>query len=194
MDGRMLNASKYFLLVTSITLLYSCSNNSNNIAAFRALDEGLVNSNKVIERSNETIYHSLQDKLTDPGTVEKAKIWFPKAETVRKLSKDLTNYIEDLKTNVREEGALQNKEAIDLYSRLINYKKNLMQVDPEMTTEFESNLILTNSSFDSIQNNQKDFANFFFHDLSGQGTISLLSKFQNNIKVNENKLLMYCLG
>ena len=193
MEGRLFKTSKFILLVISVVFLYSCSNHSNDIAAFKVLNEGLVNSNKVIDRSNETIYHSFQDKLTDPLTAEKAKIWYPKTETVRELSKDLTNYIEGLKTNVREEAALQNKDANDLYSRLIDYKKNLMQIDSEMTAEFKSNLILTNSSFDSIQNNQKDFAKTFFHSLSGEGTISLLSKFQNNIKVNENKLLMYCL-
>jgi hypothetical protein len=191
--NNIINHSKVLLLFSLSTLIFSCTNNSRSDEAFKALEEGLVNSNKAIASSSETIYHSLQEKLYDPATVEKARIWYPKAEMVRNLSKKMTNYIETLKTEVREEAGLQNKKANELFIHLSNYKRGLMQVDSAMTVNFGSNIVITSYSFDSLRGNQKEFTSFFFDRLSTEGIISMLNKFQNNVKINENKLLTYCL-
>jgi len=190
----ILTAGKCLPLVSLITFLISCSNKSTDRATFQTLDEGLVNSNQVIDHSSRQIYLSLQEKLTDPATVEKAKIWVPKADTIRKFSHDLENYIEVLKEKVKQGPNLEAKEANDLYSALINYKNNLMQLDSDMTAEFKSCLVLTNNPFDSGQINRKSFEKTFFDTVSSEATMSVLTKFQNNIKVNENKLLTFCLN
>jgi len=192
MDGRIFNDSKYILLATSVAFIYSCSNNSNNIAAFKALDEGLTNSNKLIDRSTETIYKSLEDKLSDPGTAQKAQIWYPKADMIKKLSTGITDYIENLKADVRKETTLSNAKAAALYKQLTNYKGDLMNIDSAMTDEFEKNIVITTISFDTIQTSQKDFAKNFFHTISMETVISILSKFQNNIKISENRMINFC--
>jgi len=193
MNGKI-SSSKFLLLLSSVTFFFSCTNNSKNDEAFKILDESLIGSNQILNRSNQNIYMLLKDKLSDPSTHYKAEIWYPKAELIQKLSTDIADHIEKLKSNVRKEGTLQNSEANKFYQQLINYKEEVMLIDSEMTAVFDTRIIITTRVFDSIQKNNQGFYKTFFYGLSKEALLSTLSKFQNNIIINENKLLMYCLN
>jgi len=47
-----------------------------DINVFKALDASLVNSNITINKASQITYNSLEEKLTDFSTSEKAKICF----------------------------------------------------------------------------------------------------------------------
>src|SRR5665647_656836 len=65
-----------YLVLTAILAL----NVSNEVInAFRTVNTSLMNSNENIANSNNTLYKSLQAKLADPQTAEKAKYWNDKA-------------------------------------------------------------------------------------------------------------------
>ena len=55
-----------------------------DIIVYKALDEGLVNSNTIINRQSEGIYLSLENKLMDAATSYKAKRWYPNAKLIQK--------------------------------------------------------------------------------------------------------------
>jgi len=206
------------LLVCTVFLqlfFSSCADKiKTDIIAFRALDEGLANSNIAIEKSSQTLYASLEQKTTEPATAEKAKVWYPKAQLIQKLSKDIYSYIEglradlkkeaDLKTNGGEESFKESdKNAVmrlfekkgkgeELNERLKNYKKDVLATDPEIAKEFGGTFILTTKSFDSSANKHQDLWRTFFDDNPTIAVLALLSKFQNNIKINENRMAAFC--
>ena len=69
-----------YLVLTAILAL----NVSNEVInAFKVVDRSLITSNANINASNETLYNSLENKLTDPQSVEKAKILEPQGMTVQ---------------------------------------------------------------------------------------------------------------
>src|SRR5258705_10231809 len=88
--------------------LSSCADKiKTDIIAFKALDESLVNSNRVISNQNQNMLTSLENKAADPGTAEKARTWYPKARLIQKLSKDTYEHIEGSKADVKKEAGLK---------------------------------------------------------------------------------------
>ena len=205
------------LLVCSIfsgVFFSSCADKiKTDIIAFEALDEGLVNSNIVIGRQNQTVLESLQQKLTEPLTVEKAKLWYPKAEVIQRLSKDIYTYIEGLRSDLKKEAGLKTNDGVEsfkesdkisvmrlfekkgkaeeLYERLKNYKRDLLAIDLELGKEFNNTIVLTTPAFDAAKEKQ-DFNKTFFDDIPAAAALAVLSKFQNNTKIIENKTIGFC--
>jgi hypothetical protein len=84
-----------YLVLTAILALNVSAEILN---AFKVVDRSLVTSSSNIKASNDVLYKSLKDKLTDPNTnKELARTWHDNAEKAKKLSGELDVYIEDLK-------------------------------------------------------------------------------------------------
>jgi gliding motility-associated protein GldM len=184
-----------------------------NIIDFKALDEGLINSNIAINNSNQTVLASLENKMTDPVTAEKARIWYPKAQLIQKLSNEVYDYIAGLRSDLKKEAGLKNDDAVEsyresdknavihlfdkqekgkeLFEQLKTYKKNILAIDPELEKEFNNTMLLTTSAFDAEKEKQ-DFTKTFFDDIPTMAALAMLSKFQNNIRIVENKMINFC--
>ncbi|MBL0181467.1 MAG: gliding motility protein GldM [Chitinophagaceae bacterium] len=93
-----------YLVLTAILAL---NVSAEVINAFKTVDKSLTDSNKNIEQSNGTLFQSLDEKLKDLQTKEKAEIWVPKANQAKKLSDDLYNYVEGLKKQVKMQADLK---------------------------------------------------------------------------------------
>ena len=104
--------SKTVLIAISLVIFFSaCSEPTDSeLAVFRALDESLINSNATISKSTDDICGSLKEKLTNPITVDKARLWESKAAIVSKISSGIVKYIETLKKNLKSEVSLISKE------------------------------------------------------------------------------------
>ena len=155
-----------YLVLTALLAL----NVSNEILnAFKTIDQSLTNANSIIQRKNEDILKSLQKKLADPKTAEKAAIWAPKADKAHALADVLYNYIQSLKHDLKVESRLKNvdgKETFneddleastrlfiksnvsgiskgeDLLQKLTQFKKELAGIDPSVEKEVIPNLPL----------------------------------------------------
>ncbi len=97
-----------YLVLTAILAL---NVSAEVINAFKTVDKSLTDSNANIEKSNQTLFISLADKLSDLQTQEKARIWAPKADQAKKLSDALYDYIEGLKKRVKTEADLEVDKA-----------------------------------------------------------------------------------
>jgi gliding motility-associated protein GldM len=195
-----------YLVLTAILAL----NVSNEvIEAFKVVDRSLVNSNLNIDNATGTLYKSLSTKLTDPTSAEKAKIWQPKADMAKKLSDDLNTYLENLKINLKQEANLKimdgkedykeddleastrlfetNGKGKELEARLIEYRKSMLNIDPQIRKEFEKTLPIDISNPDA----SKDFTTSFFHMTPTVAALTMLSKFQNNVKNAENQVVTF---
>src|SRR5665213_3226453 len=105
-DPRQKMINVMYLVLTAILAL----NVSNEvISAFKVVNNSLITSNTNISASNNTLYKSLEDKLKEPQSAQKAAIWEPRAMKAKKLSDDMNNYIEGLKTDLLKAADLRMK-------------------------------------------------------------------------------------
>jgi gliding motility-associated protein GldM len=189
------------------------SKQDSSLMIYKTLDESLVISNKVLTNNSATIYASLEEKLRNPVFQERALIWYPRAMRIKHLSDSITAYIDGLKEELKKEAGLLNndiersyrkedKQAVtqilitsgkgkELYSRLNRYKEAVLNIDPLLRSNFAKTILITTSAFDSPEN-KGDFTRTYFNNIHVAAALSMLSTFQNKIKVTENKAAAFC--
>lgn len=173
----------------SLIVFTSCANKSKiDIEVLKVLNEGLVSSNKMISASTMEVMVVLKNKLHEPGSEERAKVWYPKAEQIQRLSKDIFDYIERVKQNIYDT-VLNNSE---LFKKLKNYQAQLLHIDPKITHQFQPSLKIYTQLVDSSTVDQEKFFHAYFKGASTEAVIALLTKIQNNIKLNEVRMVTFC--
>jgi gliding motility-associated protein GldM len=214
-DPRQKMINVMYLVLTAILAL----NVSNEVInAFKVVDKSLVTSNLNINASNNTLYESLKDKLTKPESKEKAEIWEPKAMTARSLSADMMTYIDSLKLALKKGADLRmkfnGKDSVEdfrednldastrlfetkgegkiLKDRLDQYKAQMLAIDPTIKAQFESTFPVNTVPPISQDGTKKDFTQAFFHMTPTVAALTMLSKFQNNIRNAESMIVTYC--
>jgi gliding motility-associated protein GldM len=201
-----------------LTALLALNVSSEILNAFKVVDKSLTTSNTNISNANGTLYKSLLSKVADPVTRDKATIWNGKAEQAKKLSDDLNVYIEDIKKQLKGESGLtlengQEKFKEDdleaatrlfgngeggknlgpqLEQKLKDYKAAMLAIDPEIGKEFASTLSVDGAAALGQDGKVKSFTDAYFHMTPTVAGLTLLSKFQNNVKNSENQVVTYC--
>lgn len=210
-----------YLVLTAILAL---NVSSEVITAFKVVDKSLISSNEIIDEGNKTLYKSLQNKVNDPQTAEKAKIWNEKALTAQKLSNEIYTYIETLKQNLKDEAGLRRNEdgsirlnengeedfrednldastrlfetngkGAELKQKLDAYKEAMLNIDPEIRKQFEANFPVNTDTkqFETKEGKTKDFTQTYFHMTPTIAALTMLSKFQNNVRNAESEIVTY---
>src|SRR6266567_6832808 len=95
-----------------LTALLALNVSVEVLNAFRTVNTSIEKSNVVVDQKNAITYKAFADNLADPTTAAKAQVWAPKADQVKKLSADLTTYIEGLKGQLIEESNPQIKDGV----------------------------------------------------------------------------------
>ena len=197
-----------YLVLTAILAL---NVSAEILEAFKTVDTSLKNSTNSITKSNEVLYKSLTDKLADPQSAEKAKIWQPKAITAQELSAKMAAYIDDLKqqlkqgAGLKEDGSFKEDnldastrlfethgKGAELEKKLMEYKEAMLGIDSSIRTQFESNFPVTVEVPKGQEGKVKSFTATYFHMTPTVAALTMLSKFQNNVKNAENQVVTYC--
>src|SRR5947209_2313106 len=140
----------------AIILFYSCKNNlSDQSFIFKNLDEGMINTNRVITHSTEMIYDELEKKSWDISTKYKAEIWQPKASRIKELTARIISFLEKSKASLREslkENDVDNSVTQKLFSKegkasgvhdsLENYRHQVLSIDPLIECTFKQSFEL----------------------------------------------------
>jgi gliding motility-associated protein GldM len=203
-----------------LTALLALNVSAEILNAFKVVDNSLKESNNVLNTSTTGIYSNFEELLKDPKTTDKASIWKPKADQVRDLAsalfKDLDEYKQALKVESDFDPATGEfkEDNIDaatryfdtkgngklLYSKLEEFKKKLLAIDPEMAAQIGSklplNLEVPKSTAGNISTGDKvkDWINSYFHMTPTIAAMTILSKFQNDIKNSENLAATFCIN
>jgi gliding motility-associated protein GldM len=206
-----------YLVLTALLAL----NVSNEILnAFKTVNNSLNTASSMVERKNVDIFKSFQKKLEDPKTKEKAEIWMPKAQKAKSLSDELYQFIDGLKLELKQEAGLKLVDGVEdykeddleaptrllvenaptgkgkgkiLFDKLKKYKEDLMAIDPDVAKEIGPNLPLDLTPPPTKNNAVKDdMAYLYFHMTPTIAAITILSKFQNDIKNSEAQVVEYC--
>lgn len=194
------------------------------INAFKVVDKSLITTNNNISASNNDLYSSLEKKLTEPQSAERARIWEPRAMQAKQLSANINDYIDSLKTALKKGADLRmryNKATNDsveefkednldastrlfetkgegpkLKGRLDKYKEDMLNIglptDPSIRKQFENTFPVNTIPPVSQDGTKKDFTQSFFHMTPTVAGLTMLSKFQNNVKNAESEIVTYC--
>lgn len=161
----------------------------------------------------------LNDGKTDRA---KAQFWLDNAKKVQTLSDEVYKYIDEIKHELKVEAKLKKNEkgeeeykeddqeattrllaedkpegkgrGKDLFTKLTQYKEALKNINPEMWAELGATLPLDLSPMKSNNQatNNSGWAYGYFHMAPAVAGITILSKFQNDVKNTEAQLIEYC--
>lgn len=200
-----------------LTALLALNVSSEILSAFKTIQHSLANANVIIEKKNTDILKSLARKLEDPKTADKAAIWTPKAQKAQEISDALFNYIETLKHDLKVAAELKVKDGVeeyndhnlstttrfflkgsptkgqDLLARLTQFKKDLAAIDPGIEKEILPNLPLDLSIPETkTMAGKNDWAYAYFNMTPPVAALTILTKFQNDVRNSESQVLEYC--
>jgi len=198
-----------------LTALLALNVSAEILNAFKTVNNTLDNANRVLVGNNNAIYQSFDSKLADQKTAEKAKLWKPKADQAKKLADDAYRMIEDLKTEIKAASGLKpdTKDSLGwesnldgatrvmdkegkgpkLLAALTQLKQNFLAIDPEIAKEFENKLPIDLSVPASHTGNKNpSWTTNYFYMTPGIAAVTILNKFQNDIRNSENQIVTYC--
>jgi len=208
--------NRFPVFIAFVHIFSSCIDHSKNeLAVYKAADEGFYVSNQNISASTLEIYRSMENRLSDPLTREHTIIWQPKAAVVHQLSTDLIKYISGLRnqlTNGKERGSEEYRKIIgdnnnegvvqvlfgdegkgeELYLKLKKYEKEMLAIDSEINSVFAYTSIAISREFEKGENRSEEFTKTYFHNMPVIGALSMLSKFENNVTNMENQFIRFC--
>ncbi len=202
------------LMYLVLTALLALNVSAEIINAFKVVDNSLTSTNKVVNASTQTIMSSFKDKLLDPTSREKALMWMPKAENAVNLSKGIYDYIDALKTKIKVEAGFNpadpnstfKEDNTDIATRIMDkqgegeklrqalekYKQQLLAIDPEVGKQFAASLPI-NLEIPKVQNAghlaKVTWTSAYFNMTPTVAALTMLSKFQNDVKTSENRIV-----
>ena len=197
-----------------LTALLALNVSSEILNAFKTVNRSLENTNTTVNKSTEAIMESLKQKTSDPTSAAKAQIWYPKAQQVQNLSKTVFTYVQGLKDQIlRESGGDPNKpeqkfkednldiptrimvekgEGQKLLSALSKYKNDVLGIDREIDSAFKMVLPINLEKPPSKNRAAKTWEGAYFHMVPTVAALTILSKFQNDVKTSENRVVQFC--
>lgn len=197
-----------------LTALLALNVSSEILNAFKTVNSSLEKTNSVITASTTEIMSSLNDKKNDAASRDKANYWYPKALQVQEKSAAINTFIQDLKNRIVTEAGGDPKDAtkaykednLDIATRIMidkgegkklekmlnEYKAAILGIDPKINDAFAKSLPLNLDKPQSKNKAGKTWEGAYFHMVPTVASLTILSKFQNDIKTTENKVVTFC--
>ena len=202
------------LMYLVLTALLALNVSSEILNAFRTVNNSLENSIHTIDEKNQTLFKSLDEKLNNPASQKLAAIWAPKAERAKALSDEMYAYIEGIKdrlkrasgynpakgdttyseddldvpTNILDDG----KVGDTLYQRLSAFRNNILNIDPEIKSQFSHSLPIDLSMPVVEEKSNRTWAAAYFRMTPTIAALTILTKFQNDVKNAEAQVVLFC--
>ena len=202
-----------------LTALLALNVSSEILNAFKTVNNSLLTSNAVIDAKDNVVFASFKEMLNKADKKEKAEIWLPKAEKAKQLSDAITSYLEGLKMDLKKASGLEvvngedkykednldaatrlfvepgKAKGVEIRQKLQDFKDQLLAIDPAIGKEFASSLPLdlaVPKSANKSTVGKDDWAFSYFHMTPTVAAITILSKFQNDVKNSESQVVEYC--
>lgn len=195
-----------------LTAMLALNVSAEILNAFRTVNQSLANANEIIELKNQNLFGSFERKAADPKTAEKAKVWQAKALQAKGYADNLYTYIESLKTDLmvgagqKQAGGeykednidaptrllVESNKGKDLYQKLEAYKANLFAIDKSIRDEFAKTLPMDLSTPKSTNQGNRSWEAAYFRMTPTIASITMLSKFQNDVRNSEAQVVDYC--
>ncbi len=192
-----------------LTALLAINISAEILNAFKTINESLEKTNAAVNASTSQIIASLAQKLNDPATRDRATIWKPKADQVAGYAKETYDYIESLKKEIiaastsgdqlKEDDQnattrilVKEGKGKQLLEMLKKYKSSVLGTDTLINNSFANNFAVNLDPPKSQNSNKKTWEEAYFYMSPTVGALSILSKFQNDVRTSENKVVTFC--
>ena len=197
----------YVLLMAMLALNVS----SDVLNGFTLVDESLSKSTSNTIRQNGMLYDAFENSLEQ--NPEKVREWYERALEVKRLSNEIYDYAEELKTRIAKKADgkdgdhtnLKNREDLEaatyvmlspttgegqaLYDAIIEYRTKMLGMVNDPT---QQEMIMTNLSTD-VPNRDisllKNWQEYHFENMPAIAAITLLTKIQNDVRYVEGEIL-----
>jgi len=200
------------LMYLVLTALLALNVSSEILNAFRTVNDSLNNATNTIEDKNKNLFKSLADLQKDPKTAERAAIWAPKAAHAKQISDEMNTYIVSLQNRLKQEADLdpatgefdegsleaatrlmdEKGEGEKLRQKLTDFKKALLGIDPAIAKEFGNSLPIDLSMPKVQDKTNNTWSAAYFRMTPTIAAVTILSKFQNDVKNSESQVVEYC--
>ena len=201
------------LMYLVLTAMLALNVSAEILNAFKTVDRSLTTTNNTINNSTETIIASLDEKRSDPASAAKAQIWFPKAQRAQQLTNELNTYINSLRSQIltaagfdpakngdstfKEDNQdvatrlmVEEGKGKELRARLQKYKADMVAIDPSLRAQVETDLRQINLETPATKNTSNpSWETAYFHMVPTVAALTMLSKFQNDVKTAENRVV-----
>jgi gliding motility-associated protein GldM len=197
-----------------LTALLALNVSSEILNAFKTVNKSLENTNSTVNKSTETILASLLQKSKEAATATRAQEWLPHATNVSKNATNVFSYIQGLKDQIlREAGGDPRdsekkfkEENLDIATRIMvekgagkrllemlgEYKTKVLGEHPLIDSVFKNSLPINLEKPVSRNKAGKTWEGAYFHMVPTVAALTILSKFQNDIKTSENTVVAFC--
>jgi len=198
----------YLVLIAMLALNVS----SEILNGFKLVDDSLHTSTLSINEQNDRLYQEFNAMYAE--NPQKVGEWLEKANKVREEANYLFDYIHKFKVELLK---LADKDKADtLYAREINKRENLSVASnyaireghgKELKEKIEHYRDLMISMLDNQPGKNEIFGNIFntgdlnnksweiatFENMPVSGVITILSKYQNDVRNTESKMIQYLM-
>lgn len=203
------------LMYLVLTALLALNVSSEILNAFRTVNNSLNNATTTIEGKNQQLFRSLDDLLKDPKTRDSAQKWAPLAYKAKTISDSMYTYLTSLQERLKEEAKYKlekdsisysgedNLEAAtrlmdekgegeNLRKRLIKFKEDMLNINPQIAAAFANSLPIDLSMPKVRDKTNNTWSAAYFRMTPTIAAITILSKFQNDVKNSEAQIVEYC--
>ncbi|WP_207492279.1 gliding motility protein GldM [Aridibaculum aurantiacum] len=199
-----------------LTALLALNVSSEILNAFKIVNTSLLKTNDLVSISTSTYLKSLEAKKSEPESRVKAEEWYPVAQKATELTSRIYSYIDQVKdslmfgsgynpaggdstykednldaaTRILVEGELGN----NLMKSLEDYKRNVLNIHPAVKAEFEKNLPIDFSVPKAAKPESptaKEWTATYFRMTPTIAALTILSKFQNDVRTTENRIVAF---
>lgn len=206
------------LMYLVLTALLALNVSAEILNAFKTVDNSLVATNRTINSSTETIMSSFEEKLKEPESAAKAAEWMPKAQQAVALTKGLNDYIQGLRQDIlkgagfdpakngdstfKEDNQdvatrimVEEGKGKELYNKLGEYKKQMAAIAPALATQINNYMQQIDLSVPHTKSSHgggggnNTWEGAYFRMVPTVAALTMLSKFQNDVKTSENKVV-----
>lgn len=197
----------YVLLMAMLALNVS----SDVLNGFTLVDESLSKSATNAIRQNDMLYSAFENNLEQ--NPEKVREWYERAQEVKRLSNELYDYADELKTRIAKKADgekgdysnLKNREDLEaatyvmlapgigegqaLYDAITEYRTKILGM---VSDPAQQEIIMTSLSTD-VPNRDisllKNWQEYHFENMPAIAAVTLLTKIQNDVRYVEGEVL-----
>jgi len=203
------------LMYLVLTALLALNVSAEILNAFKTVNNSLENTNKLVSASTDTYMKSLMDLDTKPESKEKADIWLPKAASAQAIADAAYAKVKKLKDSIMSLSGLDTAknhndsykeddintaqrvivdggEGKKLHATLMKFKTDILGIDPAIANEFASSFPLDLTPPKSHNKASDTWEGAYFHMTPTIAAVTILTKFQNDIRNGENKVIEFC--
>lgn len=195
-----------------LTALLALNVSAEILNAFKTVNNSLRTANDIIDQNNNSIFKSLEAQKNDPATADRANYWAPRANSAATLADSAIAYLESLKILLKNESGYNPKDSSyredelegptrlmveesrgdTVLQKLTEFKKNLLAIDPAISQKFSSILPIDLSIPKSENSSNTDWKTSYFRMVPTVAALTILSKFENDIKNSEAMVVNFC--